>query len=653
MEKLDPKVDGSSMDIVEDNIEKLKEIFPDVFNEDQVDIVKLKERLGEFASDDDDERYNFSWHGKSQAKRIAQKPSTGTLRPAKKESKDWDSTDNLYIEGDNLEVLKLLQKSYHNKVKMIYIDPPYNTGKDFVYKDNYKDTLKNYLELTAQVDEEGNKLSTNSDNGGRYHTNWLNMMYPRLRLARNLLKKDGVIFISIDDNELDNLKKISNEIFGEDNFIAMMVHKNNSMKNQSKYMGVTTEYILIYAKNIEILKELDKKWRQKKKGAREVNMLFKKLNAKGLTLKEIDSEIKDLYSRPKYSHLSRWNKVDEKGVFKDQDLSREGGPKDYTIINPNTNKPCVIPNRGWGKSYEDLLQLQEDELIWYGNEDTPPGMKTYLTEDSTSVPDNYMFVDTSTDKKLIDNLYGGRVFEYPKSLELIEYIIFLCTNPNRNDIILDFFAGSSTSAHAIIELNAQDSGDRRFIMVQLPEPIDKKSYAYKSGYKTISDIGKERVRRAGEKIKEENKDEEGIEDLDIGFKVFKLDSSNIKTWDATLDDDLEQTLFDMQENIKEDRTEEDLVYEVLLKYGLDLTLPIEELSIKNKKVYVIGFGALVICLDQNIGLDLVEVIGKMKEKYQTEIMRVIFKDNSFKDDVVKTNAIQILKKYGIDDVKSL
>ena len=388
MEKLELAIDGSSMDIVQDNIAKLKQLFPDVFSEGKVDFEKLQETLGDVI-EDQEERYNFTWHGKAQAKRIAQTVSTGTLLPCKEESKNWDSTQNLFIEGDNLEVLKLLQKSYHNQVKMIYIDPPYNTGKEFIYPDNYRDNLDTYMQYTGQKDNEGRKFGTNADTSGRYHTNWLNMMYPRLKLARNLLRDDGVIFISIDDNEVTNLRKLCDEIFGEENFIAQFIHKNNSNKNQSKLVSISTEYILCFSKNIKYKVKNNAEWRVLKKGAKDIVSTFERLKHKNHSLDEIEAEIKALYQRPKYSHLSRWNKVDEKGVFKDENLSREGGPKNYTIKNPHTDEDCVIPPRGWGKSYEDLIKLQEQDLIWYGDSKTAPGWKYYLGAETVSVLDNF------------------------------------------------------------------------------------------------------------------------------------------------------------------------------------------------------------------------------------------------------------------------
>ena len=705
------KMDGKTMDIVAENVGKLKKMFPEAFTEDgsygttkdtKIDFEVLKELLGEYVNDKD-ERYSFTWNGKSKARMIAQMPSTGTLRPCKEESVDWDSTQNIFIEGDNLEVLKLLQKSYHKKVKMIYIDPPYNTGNDFVYKDNFKDNIKNYKEITGQVDGEGRNLSNNPETSGRYHTDWLNMMYPRLKLARNLLKDDGVIFISIDDTEVSNLRKISDEIFGEENFIAHFIHKNNSSKNQAKLVSVSTEYFYCYTKSKECFKEVE--WRLRKKGAEDIARLYDKLKIEGATLDVIESEIKEMYKRPKYAHLSRWNKVDNIGVFVDADLSREGGPKDFTIINPETGEKCLIPNRGWGKSKEELENLQKNNLIWYGSPDTPPRVKEYINPDDVSVPDNFWYFDNSVDTRWVKNEFGSLVFQNPKPLEMIKSIIEM-VGPNENELIVDFFAGSSTTAHALFELVISDKIKRRFLLVQLPEKLDDTEKMKKDNKDAIqflqqnnlpvnlAEISKERIRRAAAKIKEENPDYDG----DLGFKVFKLDSTNIKPWEVDFDM-TERTLEDFISNIKTDRREEDVLYEILLKYGLDLTLPIDEWIMDNGKlimkeksnsqlstvnsqlstvnsqlstvnsqlstvnsqlstvnsqlVYSIGRGALIICLSDDISLEVVQGIAKLKDKLNPEIMRVVFKDSGFKDDVVKTNAVQILKQAGIVDVRSL
>jgi len=649
------KLDGKSKDIVSENVAKLKEIFPEAFSEGKVDFTKLQEALGAF-SETENERYNFTWNGKQNAKKIAQTPSTGTLRPCPEESKDWDSTKNLYIEGDNLEVLKLLQKSYHKKVKMIYIDPPYNTGKDFVYKDNFKDNIKNYLEQTGQVDSEGNRLSTNSETNGRYHSDWLSMMYPRLKLARNLLKDDGVIFISIDDNEVANLRKLCDEIFGEDNFIAQFVW-SGGRKNDSKLVSVSHEYVLCYVKSISTIKENNIIWRQKKKGLDAIYKMSEKLQKKHkenfeLMTKELKEWFKELPASDPSKSNKHYSTIDKEGVYFPSDISWPGGggPK-YEVIHPTTKKSVNIPSRGW--VYSDQVKMQEmidKELVHFGkDENFVPCLKSYLKDKEYQVPYSVFYQDGRSSTKRLRELLNGTLFEHPKDEEVLKEFIEIGSKDN--DIVLDFFSGSATTAHSIIKRNSEDNGNRKYILVQLPEKTNEKSEAYKAGYKNICEIGKERIRRAGEKIKADNPDKD-LANLDIGFKVFKLDSSNIKEWDSDFDN-LEQTLFDNVENIKDDRSSEDLLYEILLKYGLDLTLPIEEKTINAKKVFVIGFGALVVCLDDDITTETVQEIAKLKEAYQSHIMRVVFKDSSFKDAVVKTNAIEILKQFGIDEVVSV
>ncbi len=597
------RLDGKSLDILGENIAKLKEIFPEVFSEGKVDFEKLQESLGEFV-EKSSERYNFTWNGKQNAKKIAQTPSSGTLRPCKEDSKNWDSTQNLYIEGDNLEVLKLLQKSYHKKVKMIYIDPPYNTGKDFVYKDNFKENIKNYLELTGQVDSEGNRLSTNSETNGRYHSDWLNMMYPRLKLARNLLKDDGVIFISIDDNEVANLRKICDEIFGEDNYVQEIIwEKKFSPQNDAKYFSLNHEQVLCYAKN---------------------KTLFNR------NLLPMTDEQKS-----RYLNLDR----DSRGIWTSGDLTvaRMTEKDRYEITLPSGRIILPTEGRSWGVSKEKFEELRQDNRIWFGeNGDNIPRLKRFISEIQQGIVPISIFYHsyvghTQEASKEIKALFDDKkYFDYPKPMRLLKQLSYIGTN--KNDIILDFFAGSATTSHAVMQLNAEDDGERKYILVQLPEPTDEKNEAYKAGYKNICEIGKERIRRAGEKLIEN--EELKIENLDIGFKVFKLDSSNIKEWDSYFDN-LEQNLLDAVDNIKKERTSEDLLYEILLKYGLDLTLSIEEKLIQNKKVFVIGYGALIVCLDDEITTDVVEQIAKLKDEYQSSIMRVVFKDGSFKDAVVK------------------
>ena len=640
------KIDGKSKDIIKDNIEKLKNIFPGVVTEGKIDFDSLKETLGNYA-DDREERYKFTWNGKSQARQIAQTPSTGTLKPCKEESVSWDTTENLFIEGDNLEVLKLLQKSYHKKVKMIYIDPPYNTGKDFIYKDNFRDNIANYLEVTGQVDSEGKKLSVNSETSGRYHTDWLNMMYPRLKLARNLLKDDGVIFISIDDNEVSNLRKICDEIFGEDNFICILSWKGRAgAEDDSKYRKMH-EYIIIYARESANfspgmkLKDNEKfnKYDEKKGKYYKTQLLrkwgdnSKRTDRPNLYYSIKTSENKDFYPKLPDGDDGCWR----------WDKSRMNKEIANGNVEFDHNKKGLI------EAYEKVYETEEGEYDY-------KKYNTWL--------DNLGGSSTGTIelKNYFENI---KIFDRPKPTILIDRLIEM-SNLNQGDIILDFFSGSATTAHAVLESNLKKGENNKYIMVQIPEPTNEKSEAYKAGYKTIADIGKERIRRVIKKIESEQKEkkkkdketlfsENGTEKdkkLDLGFKVFKLDSSNIKTWDSDFDN-LEQNLFDSIDNIKSDRSTKDVLYEILLKYGLDLTVPIEERIIENKKVYSVGLGALIICLEKDISDDVIKGIIELKEEFNPEVIRVVFSDLSFEDDVIKTNTVQILKQNGIEDVKSI
>lgn len=646
MEKItatDPE--SHSADLLAANIAKLKELFPEVVAEGKVDFKALQEILGNEV-ETGEEFYRFTWAGKAQARREAHKPSTGTLRPCPAESVDWDNTKNLYIEGDNLEVLKLLQKSYGGKVKMIYIDPPYNTGKDFVYKDNYHDNLRNYKELTGQVDSEGNTLSTNSDTDGRYHSNWLNMIYPRLRLARNLLRDDGVIFISIDDNEVANLRNACNEVFGSTNFIANVIWERAfAPKNDAKFFSDSHDHILVVAKSIS--------------------------NFSIGHLERTDE------ANARYKNLDD----DPRGDWTSDNLTVKTYSEayDYPIVTPSGKIVTPTNGRSWFTSKERMEVLIRDNRIWFGKDgDNVPRLKRFLSEvQDGMVPISiwpYTEVGHNQEgrqelKKLFD---GNGYFDGPKPIRLLSRILQIA-NAREGSIILDFFSGSGTTAHAVMQLNAEDGGQRQHIQVQLPEPTDAKSEAYKAGYTTIAEIGKERIRRAGKKIvseleaaikalearavrteeeEQELKDkQERLAKLDIGFKVFKLDSSNINAWDGD-PERMQENLLSAAENIKPDRTEADVLYEVLLKYGLDLTLPIEERTIAKCTVYNVGMGALFLCLAEQITNAVAEGIGQWKEELEPETCRVIFRDNGFTD-VEKTNAVQTLKRYGVTEVRSV
>ena len=611
---------GKSMDLTEDNLNKLKELFPEVFEEGKIDFDKLRLILGDEV-DDNEERYEFTWHGKNNAIRIAQTPSTGTLRPDKESSKNWDDTENLYIEGDNLEVLKLLQKSYFGKVKMIYIDPPYNTGNDFVYHDNFRDSIPNYKKITNQT------TKANPETNGRYHTDWLNLMYPRLKLARNLLKEDGVIFISIDDNEVDNLRKICDEIFGELNLIVCITREAIKGGSISKNIKITHDYILCYAKSYE------------------------KVDFRGIEIEGIKLNLQDEKGRyAKGRELNKWGagsrREDSPSMY--YPVPGPGGVEIYPIRNDGSHgrwrlgkeKLFKLINNG------DVIYEKRDNgtyIIYEKIRDNSPREKQFIS----LFKDEYVNSKGTEEIKKLFNIEKS-IFEYAKPTRLINDLLLMSTD--NDDIILDFFSGSSTTAHAVMQLNTEDIGKRNFIMVQLPEQTDEKSEAYKSGYKNICEIGKERIRRAGDKIVSENKDKEGIENLDIGFKVFKLDSSNLKSWDSSIDN-LEQNLLDMESNLKKDRTNEDLLYEILLKSGVELTAKIEEIKVGYNTLYNIGQGALLACLDDKITQDVIDEIPKHRSAFMDT--KVIFKEAGFMSDAAKINAVQNLKQFKIEDVRSV
>lgn len=539
-----------------------------------------------------------------------------TLRPCIEESKDWDNTENLYIEGENLEVLKLLQNSYFNKVKMIYIDPPYNTGNDFIYVDDFAQNIDEYEEAKGSFDEEGNRLFKNTDTNGRFHSDWCSMIYPRLVLARNLLANDGVIFISIDDNEQENLKKICDEVFGEKNFIAQVIwERAYAPVNLKKHFSENHDYIICYAKDID------------------------KAICNGLPRA---SEANDRYSNPDN---------DPRGVWQSDNLSV--GPivqsKIYEIITPGGRK--VLPPEGycWRLSKEKFKEYIEDNRIWFGkDENNVPRIKRFLSEVKQSVTPmtiwKYSEVGHSQDaKQNLKKLFDGKsFFDYPKSVELIKRCIQLYSN--ESSIIIDFFSGSATTAHAVMQLNAEDGGKRKFIMVQLPEKTDEKSEAFKAGYENICEIGKERIRRAGEKIKEEA----GLngQDLDIGFRVLKLDSSNMKDIYYSADEYDQGMLENMQSNTKEDRTDLDLLFGCLVDWGLELDKPYTTKVINGHKVHIYNDGDLVACFENDLDMKTIDEIAKL------QALRVIFCDNSFVDSATKINVAEHFKMIAPDtDIK--
>lgn len=670
MQKLDPKTDGASPDLVEENIETLRELFPEAFTESsdpdgprwKVDFDALREVLGD-QIEQRDERYGLTWHGKAQARRLAQMPSTGTLRPCSEESVNWDSTENLFIEGDNLEVLKLLQKSYHKQVKMIYIDPPYNTGGEFVYTDRFQDNLTNYLRYTGQADESGAPWSANLESSGRYHTNWLNMMYPRLRLGRSLLRDDGFIVVSIDDAEFANLEYLMNEIFGEENRLAVLVLDRNR-KNDAKFFSVGHEYMVVYARNQARLRELGVRLRSPKEGIEEVRSEFERLkDLHGDDWAAIREGILQLYAGfdeddPRYP-LARFTKVDERGPYRtdgDPSWPGGGGPR-YDVPHPVTGRPCKVPSRGWvWPTYERMREeIEKGNIVFGDDETTIPSVRRDLFSKDDQVMRSVIFSYAQTTaqnfKKLFDN---RKVFDNPKEPDDIKRLVRYLTDDN--DLVVDYFAGSCTTAEAVIALNQEEQSGRRFLCVQLPEPFVPTKKGHKEAYDfcvehgldpNVASLGRERIRRViGNEI---NRGQDGRL---LGFNCFRLDRSNLRPWEPDVDR-LADSLFDSVENIRSDRTERDVLYEVVLKYGLDLSVPIEEKWVAGCLVYVVGAGALFVCLADDIGLDVVRGIAALKAELRPEVVRVVFKDAGFSDDVIKTNTVQILQQAGIEDVRSL
>lgn len=647
-------IDGLSMNLEQTNMDKLRAVFPECFAEGKLDIDKLLSLCGEYI-DNDFEKYKFEWKGKAECLKLAQKRSTGTLRPCPEESVNWDSTQNLYIEGDNLEVLKLLQTAYYRKVKMIYIDPPYNTGNDFVYADDFADPMVRYKEVTQQT------TKSNPETMGRFHTNWLNMMYPRLRLAANLLRDDGVIFISIDDAELYNLKKICDEVLGEENYVATLVYDKNR-KNDAKYFSVGHEYMLVYFKSAATIYEMGIVLRATKEGIDEVKEEFERLRKLyNDDWAKVNEGLKALYASwpdgDDRKSLARFTRVDEKGPYRDDgniNWPGGGGPM-YDVIHPITGKVCKKPISGW--RYPTLARLQEEvkkgHVVFGRDESTVPRVRTNLFEADKEVLRSVHFSYAQTATNEFTQIFDGkRVFENPKAINDIKKLVEYITAKDDNDIIFDFFSGSATTAHAVMQLNAEDGGNRRFILVQLPEVCDENSEAFKAGYKNICEIGKERIRRAGMKLSETAEQMQIGDDekqpLDIGFRVFKLDTSNLKTWDSTpIEDEQLEMLYDrmngMIHRVKSDRSDMDMVSEIMLKLGVPLTYSVAAVDVNGKTAYTVGDDCLLfICLAENVQPADVDAMAEYAPA------KLIISRDSFTDDTAMANAYYILRDKGID-----
>ena len=623
-----------SADVLEENIQHLKTLLPEAFNEGKVDFEVLKQLLGA-AVDEREEKYGLNWHGKRQARQLALTPSTGTLRPCPEESVDWDTTRNIMIEGDNLEVLKLLQKSYAGKVKLIYIDPPYNTGKDLIYPDNYRDNIRNYLELTGQVDGEHRTLSSNTEASGRFHTDWLNMMYPRLKLARNVLRDDGVIFVSVDDTELGHLQIVLADVFGEENFQANISwQKRYTRSNNTAEFTTVIEHILVYSKSEYF----------------SVNLL------------ERTEETDARYSNPDN---------DPRGPWKGASFLNPATPQQrknlcYPIQNPNTGEVSHPTTNAWRRSIEEFRRLQADGRLYWGatGEQPVPQIKMFLAEARKLTPinfwDNKFAGNTDDGTRDLENLFQRKVFNNPKPIKLLERILEHGTDSE--SIILDFFSGSGTTGHAVIFRNSMAGGRRRYLLVQLPERLDpnNKDQEVAAAFcdnlhrpRNIAELTKERLRRTAAKIRDENPMFTG----DVGFRVFKLDTSNIRAWEPDRDD-LEASLVANLEHIKPNRTEDDILYEVLLKLGLDLCVPIQTRAIAGTTVRSVGAGTLIACLAETIERDEVEPLALGIAEWCAELApagetTIIFRDSAFPDDVAKTNLTAILEQHGLGNVRSL
>ncbi|MCI4625665.1 MAG: site-specific DNA-methyltransferase [Candidatus Magnetoovum sp. WYHC-5] len=590
------KINGESLDISAENRARLKQLFPAVFTEtvndkgiltESIDFEKLKAELGVFTElfENRRERYGMDWSGKKDTLRLIQTPSTATLKPCREESVSFDETANLFIEGDNLEVLKLLQKSYYGKVKMIYIDPPYNTGKEFIYPDNFTETLQTYLDYAGLTDGNGKKFSTNTENEGRFHTKWLNMMYPRLYLARNLLRDDGVIFISIDDNEVSNLRKLCDEIFGEENFIVNIIWQHSIQpKGYVDNVSIHHNYILCYQKSD---------------------------NFRLMPLERTE-EHNINYSNPDNDVNGSWRSGDVRNALYRPNLI-------FEIITPS-GKIIKPPINGWRWSKETINKKIDCGEIIFNTDETKIIRKIYLKDVKGRPPESiWCGGEVGTTRSAVNELKllfdGSTTFDTAKPTKLIIKIIQLVCNIEKKDIILDFFAGSCTTAHAVLDLNKQDGGNRKFIMVQLPEPCAPDSEAFKAGYKTISDIGKERIRRVIKKLNEANEGKLNFENTtlqDRGFRAFKLDKSNFKQWQKldrkSTPEEIEKQLFEHVDHINHKSTPEDLLYEILLKAGFQPTIKVSILTIAGKQVFSIAEGALLICLEKEVTEELIDAV---------------------------------------------
>lgn len=665
------KMRMESIDMTAQNIDKIAALFPNCITETVGENGDLKKAINfdllrQMLSGDvieGDEAYEFTWVGKKASIVEANKPIRKTLRPCKEESVNWDTTENLYIEGDNLDVLKLLQESYLGKVKMIYIDPPYNTGSDFVYRDNFAMSSEEYADELGQTDGTGNRLFKNTDSNGRFHSDWCSMIYSRLIVARNFLTEDGVIFISIDENEVNTLKSICDEVFGASNFIAELIW-SAGRKNDSKYISVSHEYILAYFRDIQFIRDNKIVWREKKQGLEDIYAKYEALKKEyGDYYEAMEKELKAWYKGLPDAHPAKdhyhYSRIDAQGIFFADNISWPGGggPK-YDILHPITNKPVKIPSRGWLTNEKTMQEWIAQGRVEFGaDENGVPTLKSYLKDRELSVPYSVFYKDGRSSSKRLATLMGDKVFENPKDEEIIQRLIEFCGTDD-GDIVMDFFSGSATTAHALFLANVNQNKNRKFILVQLPEEIVPENASAGASRKVaenavalldglhaphnICEIGKERIRRAGSKIVEENKDKEGIENLDIGFRVFKLDESNMNDVYYSAGEYTQSLLSMLESNVKSDRSDLDLLFGCLLEWGLPLSMPYTSEQIEGCTVHTYNDGDLIACFDENIP-DAV-----IKEIANRQPLRAVFRDSSFNGSPAKINVGEIFKMLAPD-----
>lgn len=639
---MEEKMRMESVNLTAQNIEKIGKLFPNCVTEiagkdgiirKSINFDILRQMLsGEVI--EGEEAYELTWVGKRAAIVEANKPIRKTLRPCIEESVDWNTTQNLYIEGDNLEVLKLLQESYLGKVKIIYIDPPYNTGNDFIYADDFTKSREEYEDEAGYLSEAGDRLFKNTDSNGRFHSDWCSMIYSRLLLSRNLLSDDGIILISIDDNEQENLRAICNEIFGESNFVSQFIIASNSAKNNSLYVSVSHEYALCYAKE---KKHLLSNWSVSRNNIDEFKKRAKTLLDSGMSDEEVHKELLALTKYPRFFEFDHYTYVDDRGPFRASDLTAPGSKAFYDIIHPKTRKPCKTGTRGWAYSEESMKELISENRIYFGKDETVmPQLKNYLLENERTLPRSVLFFDSQSSTKWMKaNRFG---FDYPKATDYIEYLLSMY--PSNDCIVMDFFSGSGTTAHAVMQLNAEDGGSRKFIMVQLPEKIEDNNIAKKSGFSTIADIGKERIRRAGKTINDEYQITSG--DLDIGFRVLKLSDSNMNDVYYSAGEYTQDLLSVLESNVKADRSDLDLLFGCLLEWGLPLSLPYKAEQIAGCTVQTYNDGDLIACFDESIPDSVIKTVAKRQP------LRAVFRDCSFKDSPSKINVGEIFKMLAPD-----